>query len=1019
MKSIPKFAVDNHYLTLMVILGLVLYGFFAILKMPKAENPAIQPPGVSIIILYPGASPSDMEELVTEPLEKAINGLTELLTISSVSGNSYAAIAVEFELSSDVAEKFREVTEKINAIRPELPPELGGIEVIRWSVDDVNIIELALVSETASYRELHDHLEILKDDITKVEGIRETEIFACPEREVRVSVDLEKMATMKIPLDRIIGVIQASNANIPGGKVDIGRKSYNIKTSGSFETIDDLKNTVIPLDGGEIVYLHDIAEVEFRDEESGHEARFNGKKAILLTANQKSGTNIFHIKRRLDKVISDFESKLPSNMKLHYAFDQGQGVRRFILGFFLNLLEGVLLVGFITWIGIGNRPSAVAMISIPASIVIAMGFVDLAGFGIQQVQVAGLVVALGLIVDNAIVVTQNINRFIANGHSPKAAAVDATVQVGPSIASGTITTCLAFLPIILMSNISGDFIRSMPITVIFTLLASLFCAMTLVPYLASKWFKPESARKRGVVQKALYSFIETRYRIIITTVLRRPWATLGIALLLFLATLPLIYVMGTSLFPKADVSLIFVNVTLPDGSSREGTEDAIAYVENILAEKDYIDHYVANIGGHNPRIYYNAFPKQARANIGQVFVEIEMRHSRRIPEIVAELRADLADYPGARIDVKELEQGHPNEAAVAIQVIGKNMDELKRISGDVEAMFRSTPGVVNIENSMSGARTDIKININREKAGMLGITPFDIDKAIRVSMAGIKASTFRDAEGRQYDIIVRLPVTGTARIEDFDRIYITNPLGNQFPLAHLATIEYTSSPLLIDHYDLGRSNTVLSDVETGFNVNRVTSSVIEKLDRYDWPDGYYYHISGQREEQTRAFGGLGRSFAIMIIAIFAVLVYQFKSIRQPIIIFSAIPLAIIGSLIALFLSGNDLSFTAMVGLASLAGIVINNAIILVDFANTRRAEGASVTEALISAGEVRFVPIILTAATTIGGLLPLTLFGGYMWNPMGWAIIGGLLTSTALTLLVVPVLYKLLAKENSIVSVNA
>jgi multidrug efflux pump subunit AcrB len=381
--------------------------------------------------------------------------------------------------------------------------------------------------------------------------------------------------------------------------------------------------------------------------------------------------------------------------------------------------------------------------------------------------------------------------------------------------------------------------------------------------------------------------------------------------------------------------------------------------------------------------------------------------------MLSELREEFDGYPDARIDVKELEQGPPIEAPIAIRVAGENLDVLRNLAGDVEEIISSNPGTINIDNPLETSKMDLHVNIKRRKAGMLGIQLLDIDRTVRTCMAGMPVSQYRDSEGEEYDIVLRLPVDKKTSVSDFGRIYLTSLTGAQIPLTQVASFEFRPSDQEITHYNLDRSVTITADVLGDYSVSKVTKEIVSKLDEYNWPEAHGYSVGGEAEGREQSFGGMGKAVIIAIIGIFAVLILQFRSFSQPLIVFAAIPLAVVGSIIALLVTGNTFSFTAFVGLTSLVGIVVNNAIILVDYTNQLRAEGKELVIALKEAGETRFRPIIFTTATTIGGLLPLTLRGGTLWAPMGWTIIGGLAVSTVLTLVVVPVLYKMFSSKYS------
>lgn len=1012
--KLPRFAVKNYQFTTTIITLLVLMGIVSFMNMPRSEDPPVSPPGSNVIVVYPGANPADLEELVVDPIEETINELEDIKEISTTITDGLAVIGVEFTSGSDPDDKYSDVIRNVNSVRGELPEEIVRFDIVKWSIADVKVMQLAIVSDTASYRALEKEAERLEDEFNKVAGIKDIEIGAYPEQQIRVSLDLERIAQMNIPLDYVIGAIQSNNTNIPGGSIDIKSKRFNVKTSGSYDSIDEISNTVVSGYDNKVVYLKDIADVEYGYEDDKHIARVDGKKAVYVNATQKIGTNIYDVMDGLKSRLAEFEEGLPESMEIITVFDQSVSVTKRLDGFFMNLLQGLILVGLVIIFAIGLRASIIVMMAIPISIMIGIGTLDLAGYGLEQMSITGLVIALGLLVDNAIVVTENISRFIKGGMDKEEAADKGTSQIAWAIVSSTVTTMLAFVPIIMMQDITGDFIRSMPLTVVFTLGASLLISLTLTPFLSSRFLTVESASRTSRIRKLMDGVIEGRYRKTLDGALKKPKTTILIAVLIFFGAVSLFPLIGVSFFPKAEKPQFLINIDAPEGTSIYETDRIANYVASVLDTTDNIDSYAVNVGKGNPRIYYNQLEKNEKSNIGQVFVTLKEFDVEGFDIMLHQLRGEFDNYAGAKITVKEFEQGPPIEAPIAIRIIGEDLEVLKRISKDVEKMFKQTEGTINVDNPLGTEKTDLRIKINRDKAGMYGVQIAQIDKTVRAAVAGITASKYRDSEGKEYGIVVRLPVEGHTKFTDLNKIYVTSVTGAQVPLRQLASFGFESSPMQINHYNLERNVMITADVEGSQSVNDVTLGIIEKLDGYNWPRGYRYYAAGELESRQESFGGMMQAIIIAMVGIFGVLVLQFNSFRQPLIVYAAIPLALIGSLIALFITGYSFSFTAFVGLTSLVGIVINNSIILVDYTNQLIAEeGKTMLEALKEAGETRFVPIVLTTGTTIGGLLPLTLTGGTMWAPMGWTIIGGLLVSTFLTLVVVPVLYKVFTNEEA------
>lgn len=1006
--NIPKLASDNHQFVIIIFLLLTFLGVNAFFTMPRTEDPPVTVPGASVVVVIPGASPADLEELVADPLEAALNELEDVDAIESTIKEGVVSVSVEFVFKTDAEDKYGEVVQQVNAVRNALPEEIYSLNTYKWNTTDVNILQLAFVSDSVEYSILEDHAERLKKDIELIKGVKAVDIYGCPRQEVRVSLDVSKMSMMNISLSQVSNAIVSNNMNIPGGSIRTGYTSFTVKTSGFYESLDEIRNTVVGSYQGSIIMLRDIASVNFDYEDESWITRFNGRRAIFLTAKQKEGVNIFDISAEMKQAVDKASKNAGDGIELMTVFDQSVGVDHRIRGFLYNLLQGIFIVGIIIFISLGYRAALLVILAVPLSIVIGLGMVNMGGFGLQQITIAALVVALGMLVDNSIVITENMERFIREGFSPREASIQATSQLFLAVVSATLTTQLAFIPIMMMPDETGEFIRSLPVTVILTLLASLLIALILTPYLGGTFLKSAAKnRKEPPVRKLLYRIAKGPYSGLLSKSLERPWKTIIIALLIFLSSLFLVKVIGVSFFPKAEKAQFMVQITVPEQSDVHSTDKAARTVEAILDTIPLVNRYATNVGHGNPRIYYNLMSREIQKNFAEIFVELEYFNVKEFDELVNSLRNTFYSLAFARIEIKELEQGSPIEAPVVIEITGENNSQLAAIARQTEAELKKVSGVINIDNQVNRISTDLKIEINKNKAGMFGIPVSEIDRSIRTFMSGAAISEYHDQEGEEYNIVLRAEQGDSFTVEDISRLYVQSLQGSFIPLSQLVDITFEPSNGILMHHNLKRSATITADIQKGYYLDDVIGKITPWLEAYPWPDGYDYYFSGELESRQESFGGMFRALIIAALLIFALLVLQFRSISQPLIIFSAVPLAITGAIVALFVTGNSFSFTAFIGAISLVGIVVNNSIILVDYTNQLIRGGSTVKEALLEAGKTRLTPIVLTAVTTIGGLLPLTISGGTLWAPMGWTIIGGLLFSTVLTLIVVPVLYLL------------
>lgn len=1007
--NLTNFSVKNYQFTLVVFIMVAVVGLVTMFTMPRAEDPQINPPTYPIVVVYPGTSPQDLEEMVVKPIENKIYELENIDRIVTSIEDGLAVIRVEFKYGVDVDNKYQEVIREVNALRSSLPEDILKIDIRKVDPSDVNILQVAMISENASYKDLKSEAEDLKEQLEKVINLKKIKISGVPSEELRIDLKIDKLAELKIPLNYVLGSIQSEAINIPGGSINASTNTFNIKTSGKFKDINDLANTIIFQGNGQVVLLKDVASIGFRNEQETHITRLNGYRCVLIHAAQKVGGNIQTTQDQYEPIINSFQNSLPSNIKLIKHFDQADNVQLRLSGLGIDFLIAILLVLF-TLAPLGLRASMVVMIAIPLSLALGLVGLNLFGISLNQLSIVGLVVSLGLLVDDSIVVVENIERWLRDGFSPRDAAIKATKQITLAVLGCTATLVISFLPLIFLPGGPGEFVRGLPLAVISSVIASMLVSLTVVPFLASRVLKVHHDSHGNIFLRLMKQVISATYSKLIKKALAKPILTLLISFGLFSASAMLFPLIGFKLFPTSEKPIFLINIKMPLQTSLQESNRITRMVEDSLRGYEEIEYFTSNVGKGNPQIYYNVPQQEEKFDFAQIFIQLSSDEKPKVKEaLIQKLRDQFALFPFAKVEVKDFEQGPPIEAPISIRIFGDHLDSLRKLSFVAENILRSNKGTIYVTNELNTLKTDIKVNIQKDKARSLGIFTSEIDKTIRLSVAGLQLGTYTNSEGDDFNIVVNAPKDKQAALQVLKSIFINNANGIAVPLNQIATIEFETSPTSINHFNKNRFVKITSYTKKGVLANDVLAEVIPQLNQMKLPKGYYYKLSGEAESEGDAFGGGFVTVIILTVFLFiAVLILQFKTFKGILIVLSVIPLGVIGGVTMLWLSGNPMSFIAIIGLIGLAGIEVKNSILLVDFTNQLRAEGEDLQVAIEKAGELRFLPVVLTSLTAIGGLIPLAISTNPIISPLALVLIGGLITSTLLSRIVTPVMYKLI-----------
>jgi len=1011
--KITNFAVKNYQFTLIIFVLVAVVGLLTLFTMPRSEDPTTHPPQYLVTVIYPGTSPKDMEEQVVKPIENKIYGLENIDKILTTVEDGVAAIQIKFKYGVDVDNKYQEISTEINALKNgELPKDIYQIKTEKIASSDVKIIQVALISNTASSKILRDNADKLKTQLEKITNLREVKYTGMPEQEIRIDMQLDKLAQLKIPLNLVIGSLQSEAADIPGGSINMESKVFNVKTSGKFKNVEDVANTIIYNSNGKIIYLKDVAHVSYMDGTINHITRINGQRCILVTSSMKNNVDISQVKKEYTPVLEQFSQTLPQNIKMVKNFDQADMVSKRLghLGFDFGL--AIVLV-VVTLLPLGFRPSLIVMISIPLSLALGLIAMNLLGFSLNQLSIVGLVVALGLLVDDSIVVVENIERWLREGHSRKDAILKGTKQIGVAVVGCTATLVIAFLPLAFLPDMAGEFIRSLPMAIITSVLASMIVALTLVPFIGSKILKTHTHGEGNYFLKKLQGFLTWSYRGIMPLALKWPKVTISISIALSVLAFLLFPQAGFKLFPTSEKPMFLINIKMPLQANIPESDKAAKLVEMELKKHQEIVYYTSNVGKGNPQIYYNVHQQDIKPDFAQIFVQLEEETSPNDKtELIKTLRSKFTNFPYAKIEVKDFEQGTPIEANIVVRIFGENQDTLRSLSFKVEELLRKHPGTFFINNELNAYKSDVKIKIDKAKARTLGVLTSDIDKVIRLAVAGLTVGDYIDDRGDSRNVVITIPRDKFSNLNALKNLYVNNIQGAPIQIDQIATIGLETSPTAINHFNKSRFAKVTSLTKDNVLANDILKDIVPELNKLKMPKGYYYKLSGEAESEGDALGGNFLSVIILSTFLFiAVLLLQFKTFKGIIIVLSIIPLGVLGGVIFLLMTGNPMSLVSIIGFIGLSGIQVKNSLLLVDFTNQLREEGKSIDEAIHIAGETRFLPVVLTSITAICGLIPIAMNPNPQIAPLAIVLIGGLISSTILSRIVTPVMYKLIPPQ--------
>ena len=1016
---VNQYALKRQVTVLALLVLLVVAGVYCYITLPRESFPDITIPYVFVTTTYEGVAPEDMEELITIPIERKLKGIDDVEEIRSTSAEGLSTVAIKFLPKVDIDDALQKVRDKVDQAKNDLPAELEDDPVIKEvNFSDMPVIRVVL-SGPFSLRRLQNLAEDIQDRVESIAGVLEARLSGGLEREIHVEFDLDRVGAYNVPFSSLVGSVINSNVNMPSGSMDIGEGKYLVRVPEDFQQPSDIFSIVAFVRDGKPVYLRDVATIKDAYKDPLTRSRINQEKSVTIAVLKRSGENIVRVTDEVKRVITEMRPGLPQTLKIDLTADQSNDVRLMVSDLENNIISGLILVLAVIFIFIGGQSAVFVALAIPYSMFIT--FILLTAFNItlNMVVLFSLILALGMLVDNGIVIVENIYRHMQQGKTRQDAAAVGTDQVAWPVTTSTLTTLGAFAPMLFWPGIMGEFMGYLPQTLIMALSASLFVALVINPVLSARY---QTAKTADLADKE--RLIKRFYLSILKWSLGHRWIVIGSAVVLLTgATLGYVFFgKGVEFFPQTEPRRAYVNLKAPEGTNLDTSDQLVAQIEKIVAPYEDIRYVISNIGavGGDP------FSQGGTGtHISRVVLDFKDFHDRSRPssEIIKELRQKiLKTVYGAEVQVEKEEEGPPTGPPINIEISGDDILVLGELAARARRIIRDIPGLVDLKDNFVRGKPEIGVRVDKEKAALMGLDTYTIAYTVKSAINGVKAGVYREGKD-EYDIIARLPENDRNSVRSLKRITVSGPRGEPIPLTSLASVSLGSGIGAIMRLDQKRVVTISGDV-SGRLANDVIKDIKSSLSQQlNWPKGYRYRFTGEQQEQAKAQTFLSKAFFACIAIILLILLTQFNSLMIPLIIMASVVFSLIGVFIGLLATGTAFGIIMTgIGVISLAGVVVNNAIVLIDYINQLLARGLAPTEALLRAGSVRFRPVMLTAITTILGLLPMATgvsfdfrkmaldIGGessQWWGAMAVAVIFGLGFATLLTLILVPVLCSL------------
>lgn len=1001
MKGLIYRAIEFRKVTLFAVIFLLIMGFYNYYMTPKQEVPDIATSMAIVTAVYPGASPNDVEKLVTSKIEDEVATVPGLDYSKSTSKNSISIVVIRLDNDADIDKAWDDLRQKMDDIQRELPKGCEEIEIIT-NLDETAGIILSISGEKYTYEELAAYGEDIKRELSKIKGISRFEINGEQRKELVVEIDTSKLNFYGLSLDDVSKIVASQNTEIPSGSLKSEDVKINVRTTGVYSSIDEVSNTIVAVSksDGSVVRLKDIANIYMDYEESNFKVKQNDKKAVLITGYFKEEKNIVLIGKEVDKEISKLMKKLPEDIYLDTVLYQPDDVESSVNDFIINLIQGIIFVIVVVFIGMGFKNAIIVSTAIPLSILITFSTMRIVGINIHMVSIAALIIALGMLVDNAIVVSDAIQVRIDLGEDKKSACVGGVKEVAIPILTSTLTTIGAFIPLITLPSMAGEYIKSLPQIIIISLFASYLTALLVTPTMAYMFF--EKSKKR-----AKNHFARKIFHDMLRKGMSRKKTAFGIISVFIVITIFFVGHLGLQFFPKADKDIIYIDIESERNSNLSKTEYITDVVADILKEQPEITSYTTAIGSGLPK-FYNTLNIYTESNdFAQFMVRVDLKKGNRFKrntELVNHLQEIFDRKVTAGIAIaKELEVGEPIGAPIVIRVTGEDVERLSEVASIIKNNLSDIEGTTNVDDDFTDKIYEFYVDVDVDKASSFGISKYDIQMEVNTALMGRRASVYR-GKGKEHDIVVKSDIHTKEGLENLG--IKSTFTGNKIILKEIANVKLKSQIPSIKKYDREKSVTIFSDVKSGYSPVKIQENLSKKLATLDLGD-IDIVFDGEQAKIRENFGAVGSSAIFAVLVIFCILLVQFNSFTQPIIILLTIPLSAIGSIIGLYVFKQPLSFMGLLGIVSLFGIVVNNAIVLIDFINGERNSGKEIEAACIEAVDKRFRPIILSTTTTVIGLTPLVFSGSDLFRPLSISLMCGLMISTILTLVIIPITYSI------------